>query len=91
MVACSVWSIGEGKGSYLMSSKGVFILRIGRPEFVLDLNSAEGGIPHRKASMRIGKKLALNRANHEESKHTFLGLSLSLCGVLVWVRRWIIR
>ena len=54
---------------------------------MLNLNSDVGGIPHREANIRVDAKLALNRENHEESKGTFLGRSLSLYGVLVWVGR----
>ena len=42
-------------------------------ELVLNLNSDNGGIPHREANIRVDGKLALNRENHEESKGTFLG------------------
>ena len=40
---------------------------------MLNLNSDDGGIPHRDANIRVDAKLALNIENHEESKGTFLG------------------
>ena len=39
---------------------------------MLNLNSDDGGIPHREANIRVDAKLALNRENHEESKVLFL-------------------
>ncbi|KHG13879.1 hypothetical protein F383_18013 [Gossypium arboreum] len=55
----------------------------------MNLNSDVGRIPHRKANRRGDAKLALNRENHEKSRGTFLGWSLSLYSMLVWVGRWL--
>ena len=54
-------------------SKSIYFAMLGRQEFVLVLNSGDGGIPYREANIRVDAKLALNRENHEESKGTFLG------------------
>ena len=52
-----------------------YFAMLGRQELVLVLvlNSGDGGIPHREANIRVVGELALNRANHDESRHTLLG------------------
>ena len=50
-----------------------YFAMLGRQELVLVLNSGDGGISHREANIRVDGELALNRANHEESRHTLLG------------------
>ena len=58
---------GQGFESHC-KKKGIFILQLGW------FWRIDGGIPHREASMRVGEKLALNRAIYEERKHTLVGV-----------------
>ena len=56
----AAWIMLQGSlGSNLMRSKGVFILRSGREEFQLNLNSTDEGIPHRKDTKKEGEELAI--------------------------------
>ena len=54
-------------------SKSIYFANRGRQELVFNLNSDDGGIPHREANIRVDTKMALNIENNEESKGTFLG------------------